>query len=98
MARFDPKTETFTEFPLANAESDPRRIEVDSINPSAREIARPPDAVRVGRVNLDFSADPIGVCQRKLGESFGFRIEARHLSTCCSLNHTSGLFQIAWTE
>ena len=29
MARFDPKTETFTEFPLANAESDPRRIEID---------------------------------------------------------------------
>jgi len=34
MARFDPKTETFTEFPLANAESDPRRIEVDPTNPN----------------------------------------------------------------
>ncbi len=33
MARFDPKTETFTEFPLANAESDPRRIEIDPNNP-----------------------------------------------------------------
>lgn len=32
MARFDPKSETFTEFPLANAESDPRRIEVDPSN------------------------------------------------------------------
>ena len=34
MARFDPKTETFTEFPLANAESDPRRIEVDPTKPN----------------------------------------------------------------
>jgi len=34
MARFDPKTERFTEFALANAESDPRRIEVDPINPN----------------------------------------------------------------
>jgi len=34
MARFDPKTETFTEFPLASAESDPRRIEVDPSNPN----------------------------------------------------------------
>ncbi len=34
MARFDPKTETFTEFPLANAESDPRRIEVDPTHPN----------------------------------------------------------------
>jgi len=34
MARFDPKTETFTEFPLANAESDPRRIEIDPNNPN----------------------------------------------------------------
>jgi virginiamycin B lyase len=33
MARFDPKTETFTEFPLASAESDPRRIEIDPNNP-----------------------------------------------------------------
>jgi virginiamycin B lyase len=34
IARFDPKTEAFTEFPLANAESDPRRIEVDPTNPN----------------------------------------------------------------
>jgi virginiamycin B lyase len=34
MARFDPKTETFTEFPLASAESDPRRIEIDANNPN----------------------------------------------------------------
>jgi virginiamycin B lyase len=34
MARFDPKTERFTEFPLANAESDPRRIEIDRNNPN----------------------------------------------------------------
>jgi virginiamycin B lyase len=32
IARFDPKTERFTEFPLASAESDPRRIEVDPTN------------------------------------------------------------------
>ena len=34
IARFDPKSERFTEFPLANAESDPRRIEVDPTNPN----------------------------------------------------------------
>jgi virginiamycin B lyase len=34
MARFDPKSENFTEYPLANAESDPRRIEIDPTNPS----------------------------------------------------------------
>ena len=34
MARFDPKTERFTEFALANAESDPRRIEIDPTNPN----------------------------------------------------------------
>lgn len=34
MARFDPQTETFTEFPLASAESDPRRIEIDPTNPN----------------------------------------------------------------
>jgi len=33
IARFDPKTETWVEFPLANAESDARRIEVDQNNP-----------------------------------------------------------------
>jgi len=34
MARFDPKTETFVELPLASAESDPRRIEIDPNNPN----------------------------------------------------------------
>jgi streptogramin lyase len=34
IARFDPKTETWMEFPLANAESDARRIEVDQKNPN----------------------------------------------------------------
>jgi virginiamycin B lyase len=34
IARFDPKTETWTEFPLANAEEDHRRIEVDQTNPN----------------------------------------------------------------
>ena len=34
IARFDPKTETWVEFPLANAESDARRIEVDQNNPN----------------------------------------------------------------
>lgn len=33
IARFDPATETFTEYPLPNAESDNRRIEVDRVNP-----------------------------------------------------------------
>ncbi|MBI4483753.1 MAG: carboxypeptidase regulatory-like domain-containing protein [Acidobacteria bacterium] len=33
IGRFDPKTETFVEFPLANAEEDHRRIEVDQNNP-----------------------------------------------------------------
>ena len=33
IARFDPKTETWVEFPLANAESDARRIDVDQNNP-----------------------------------------------------------------
>ncbi len=34
IARFDPKTETWVEFPLASAESDARRIEVDQNNPN----------------------------------------------------------------
>jgi virginiamycin B lyase len=34
IARFDPKTEVFTEFPLANAEEDHRRIEVDQTHPN----------------------------------------------------------------
>jgi virginiamycin B lyase len=34
IARFDPLTQTFTEFPLANAEEDHRRIEIDPTNSS----------------------------------------------------------------
>jgi virginiamycin B lyase len=34
IARLDPKTETWVEFPLASAESDARRIEVDQANPN----------------------------------------------------------------
>jgi virginiamycin B lyase len=34
IARFDPKAETWMEFPLANAESDARRIDVDQNNPN----------------------------------------------------------------
>jgi len=34
IARFDPRTETWTEFPLAQAEEDHRRIEVDQSNPN----------------------------------------------------------------
>jgi virginiamycin B lyase len=34
IARFDPKSETWVEFPLGNAESDARRIEVEPTNPS----------------------------------------------------------------
>lgn len=34
IGRFDPETETFVEFPLASAESDHRRIQVDQDNPN----------------------------------------------------------------
>jgi virginiamycin B lyase len=34
VARFDPATQTFTEFPLANAEEDNRRIEIDPNHPN----------------------------------------------------------------
>jgi len=34
IARFDPRTETFVEFPLATAEEDHRRIEIDPNNPN----------------------------------------------------------------
>jgi len=34
IARFDPATEKFTEFPLANSEEDHRRIEIDPNNPN----------------------------------------------------------------
>jgi streptogramin lyase len=32
IARFDPKTEEWVEFPLPEAETDPRRIEIDPTN------------------------------------------------------------------
>jgi streptogramin lyase len=34
VARFDPKTEEWVEFPLPEAESDPRRIDIDPTNPN----------------------------------------------------------------
>jgi virginiamycin B lyase len=34
IARFDPQTQKFLEFPLPDAESDHRRIEIDPINPN----------------------------------------------------------------
>ena len=34
IARFDPKTEEWVEFPLPEAESDPRRIDIDPLNPN----------------------------------------------------------------
>jgi len=34
IARFDPKTSEWAEFPLAEAESDPRRIDIDPTNPN----------------------------------------------------------------
>ncbi len=34
IARFDPKTKEWVEFPLAEAESDPRRIDIDPTNPN----------------------------------------------------------------
>jgi streptogramin lyase len=34
IARFDPQTQTFTEYPLPDAESDHRRIEIDPTNPN----------------------------------------------------------------
>ena len=34
IARFDPRTEEWVEFPLAEAESDPRRIDIDPTNPN----------------------------------------------------------------
>jgi streptogramin lyase/mono/diheme cytochrome c family protein len=34
IVRFDPKTEEWVEFPLPEAESDPRRIEIDPTNPN----------------------------------------------------------------
>jgi streptogramin lyase len=34
IARFDPRTEEWVEFPLADAESDPRRIDIDPTNPN----------------------------------------------------------------
>jgi streptogramin lyase len=34
IARFDPRTEEWVEFPLPEAETDPRRIEIDPTNPN----------------------------------------------------------------
>ncbi|HEY7301099.1 MAG TPA: carboxypeptidase regulatory-like domain-containing protein [Xanthobacteraceae bacterium] len=34
IARFNPKTEEWTEFPLPDAESDPRRLDIDPTNPN----------------------------------------------------------------
>jgi len=34
IARFDPKTEEWVEFPLPDAESDPRRLDIDPTNPN----------------------------------------------------------------
>ena len=34
IARFDPRTEEWVEFPMAEAESDPRRIDIDPTNPN----------------------------------------------------------------
>ena len=34
IARFDPKTEEWVEFPLPEAESDARRIDIDPTNPN----------------------------------------------------------------
>ena len=34
IARFDPKTQEWVEFPLAEAESDPRRVDIDPTNPN----------------------------------------------------------------
>jgi streptogramin lyase len=34
IARFNPKTEEWVEFPLAEAESDARRIDIDPTNPN----------------------------------------------------------------
>src|SRR6266705_1426378 len=45
---------------------------------AAREIARPPDAVRIVWVNLNSSRIRLRVCQRKFRECFSFRIEAGH--------------------
>jgi len=34
LVRFDPRTEEWVEFPLPEAESDPRRIDIDPTNPN----------------------------------------------------------------
>ena len=34
IARFDPKTQEWVEFPLPEAESDPRRLDIDPTNPN----------------------------------------------------------------
>jgi len=49
VARFDPKTEEWVEFPLPEAESDPRRIDIDPTNPN-RVYFSGNTAARVGFV------------------------------------------------
>ena len=51
IARLDPRTEEWTEFPLPEAESDPRRIEIDPTNPN-RIFFSGNTAGRVGFVEL----------------------------------------------
>ena len=51
IARFDPKTETWAEFPLPEAESDPRRIDIDPTNHN-RIYFSGDTAGRVGFVEL----------------------------------------------
>jgi virginiamycin B lyase len=51
IARFDPKTEEWVEFPLPEAESDPRRIDIDPTNPN-RIFFSGNTAGRVGFVEI----------------------------------------------
>jgi len=51
IARFNPKTETWTEFALANAEEDHRRLEVDQKNPN-RIWWSGNDSNRIGYIEL----------------------------------------------
>jgi virginiamycin B lyase len=51
IARFDPRTETYAEFPLPHADSDVRRIEVDQNNPN-RVWYSGNDSSRMGYVQL----------------------------------------------
>jgi streptogramin lyase len=51
IARFDPKTEEWVEFPLPEAESDPRRLDIDPTNPN-RIFFSGNTAARVGFVEV----------------------------------------------